>query len=91
MEFWTKRRRFKTSKWIVEKLCELIPNSDWMIDSTEQPYEAVQLKLDSSKAIEGLIGLRQWNIENALYKTVEWHLSWKNNKDMEKSNRCSNN
>lgn len=74
----------KPVKWIIQKLCELTPNSDWMIDSNEQPHEAVQLKLDSTKAIEKLNWRQQWNIENALDKTVEWHQSWKSNKDMEK-------
>ena len=55
-----------------------------MIDSAEQPHEAVQLKLDSTKAIDKLNWSQQWNIENALEKTVEWHQSWKSNKDMEK-------
>ncbi|MEL0208802.1 MAG: CDP-glucose 4,6-dehydratase, partial [Gammaproteobacteria bacterium] len=46
-------------------------------------HEAVQLKLDSTKAINRLNWSQNWNIEKALYKTVEWHLSWKKNKDMQ--------
>lgn len=74
----------KSVKWIVEKLCELYPNSDWSVDDNPHPHEAVQLKLDSTKAIKNLNWSPQWNIENALYKTVEWHKSCKDDTDMEK-------
>jgi len=73
----------KSVKWIVEELCKLIPNCDWLVDDVPQPHEAVQLKLDSTKAIKRLNWFQQWNIEQALRKTVEWHLSWKKNKDMQ--------
>jgi CDP-glucose 4,6-dehydratase len=81
--FGPKEEDSKPVRWIVEKLSELTSNSNWVIDQAEQPHEAIQLKLDSTKAIHKLNWFQQWDIENALNKTVEWHLSWKKNVDME--------
>lgn len=81
--FGPKEEDSKPVRWIVEKLSELTSNCNWVIDQAEQPHEAIQLKLDSTKAIHKLNWFQQWDIENALNKTVEWHLSWKKNEDME--------
>ena len=74
----------KSVKWIIEKLSKLNPGSNWIIDKTAQPHEAIQLKLDSTKAKTNLNWSSRWNIETAINKTVEWHNSWINNEDMDK-------
>ena len=74
----------KSVKWIIDKLCELTMSDNWKIDDSNQPHEAVQLKLDSTKAMSRLDWSPRWNIKTALDKTFEWHQSWKNGDNMEK-------
>jgi CDP-glucose 4,6-dehydratase len=72
----------KSVGWIVEKLCAQVPGARWEVESTKQPHEAGQLKLDSSKAKTELSWAPRWNLEAALNKTIEWHQAWREKKDM---------
>lgn len=68
--------------WIVDRLCEKIPNVRWELESHPQSHEANLLKLDSAKARNCLGWQPIWSLETALDKTVEWHLAWKQGKSM---------
>jgi len=68
--------------WIVNYLCQKIPNATWELDSSEQPHEANILKLDSSKAKSKLGWSPRLSLESALDKTVEWHQAWNDNQSM---------
>ena len=63
----------KPVEWIVQKFCELVPQSKgYEIDSMPQPHEANYLKLDISKAKYKLHWEPRWNLETAILKIVEW-------------------
>lgn len=72
----------KPVSWIVERLCQKIPNARWELEGTPQPHEAGLLKLDSAKAKTKLAWAPRWSLETALDKTVEWHQAWKENQSM---------
>jgi CDP-glucose 4,6-dehydratase len=67
----------QTVQWIVERLCELIPQAHWEREPGEHPHEAHTLKLDSSKAHTKLGWQPRWNLEMALTRTFAWHQAWK--------------
>lgn len=62
---------------LVHSLSELWGNeAKYDVDTTLQPHEAHDLKLDSSRA-RRILGWRpRWTVETALEKTVEWHRFW---------------
>jgi len=68
--------------WIVEQLCERIPEGRWEVETIKQPHEASLLKLDSSKARARLGWAPRWDIETAINKTVDWHQAWRNKEDL---------
>jgi CDP-glucose 4,6-dehydratase len=72
----------KPVSWIVERLCEQLPNSRWELESEPQPHEAGLLKLDSTKAKSKLDWAPRWSLETALEKTVDWHQAWKQGDSM---------
>ena len=60
-------------QWITERLCALWGSgAGWTKDGTEQPHEARYLKLDISKAREGLGWLPRWTLDDALASIVGW-------------------
>lgn len=69
-------------QWIVEYLCNQVPDAAWQCDATPQPHEANTLKLDSSKAKAQLGWHPRWNLEYALGMTLAWHQAWKRGSDM---------
>jgi CDP-glucose 4,6-dehydratase len=69
-------------QWIVEHLCDRVPNSTWQCDSEPQLHEANELRLDSSKANERLGWIPRWSLSTALGHTLDWHSSWKEGSDM---------
>lgn len=73
----------KEVAWIVEKLAEFMPGTIWDIDTSTQPHEAGLLKLDINKARNKLAWKPKWDIETALKKISEWHLSWKEGQNMQ--------
>ena len=73
----------KSVSWILQNLCEKIPGATWNLDSNPQLHEAKSLKLDSSKAKSQLRWSPKWDLSTALLKTLDWHGSWRNSKDMQ--------
>jgi CDP-glucose 4,6-dehydratase len=62
---------------IAELLCDRVPGSAWQHEPGNHPHEAGLLRLDSSKARRQLGWQPRWNLEEAVGRTVEWHLAWK--------------
>ncbi len=73
----------KPVRWIVERLCKGVPGASWRVDAAPQPHEAHMLSLDNAKARERLGWTPRWSIEEALAKTLEWHLAWRKGADMQ--------
>jgi CDP-glucose 4,6-dehydratase len=73
----------KPVEWIVEKLVENWGNgASWSLDVGEHPHEAHYLKLDISKAREGLSWGPRWSLENALSQIIVWHQAWRAKQDI---------
>jgi CDP-glucose 4,6-dehydratase len=68
--------------WIVEHLCNQVPDAHWECDNAPQLHEANTLKLDSSKAKTSLGWQPSWNLPVALDRTLEWHRAWREGADM---------
>ena len=73
--------------WIVDELCALWDKdgprgAGWIKDGSEQPHEARYLKLDISKAREGLGWQPRWTLANALDSIVRWHRAFLAGEDM---------
>jgi CDP-glucose 4,6-dehydratase len=73
----------KPVRWIVEQLCKGVPGASWRVDAAPQPHEAHMLSLDNAKARERLGWKPRWSIEEALARTLEWHLAWRKGADMQ--------
>ncbi len=73
----------KPVRWIVERLCKGVPGASWRVDAAPQPHEAHMLSLDNAKARERLGWKPRWSIEEALARTLEWHLAWRKGADMQ--------
>lgn len=68
--------------WIVDTLCARVPGARWRVDGAPQPHEANTLKLDSAKARSRLNWHPRWRLDEALRRTLDWHLAWKTGADM---------
>lgn len=68
--------------WIVDTLCARVPGARWRIEGAPQPHEANTLKLDSAKARSRLNWHPRWRLDEALTRTLDWHLAWKAGADM---------
>lgn len=73
----------RSVRWIVEQLVGAMPGVVWKTDESSQPREANLLKLDSSKARARLAWSPRWRVETALKKTLEWHVAWREGRDMQ--------
>lgn len=73
----------KPVSWIVQRLCDGVPGSRWSVSSTPQPHEAHMLSLDNAQARERLGWRPRWSIEQALARTLEWHLAWRKGSRMQ--------
>lgn len=71
-----------TVGWMADRLCTQIPGARWDHVRGNQPHEAQRLSLDSSKARRRLGWRPRWNLEQALSRTVAWHLAWRDGADM---------
>lgn len=70
-------------QWIVERLCAAWGDgAGWTRDASVQPHEARYLKLDISKAAEGLRWRPAWRLDEALARIVAWHRAWLAGADM---------
>ena len=72
----------KPVSWILERLCQKMPQARWELEGSPQPHEAGQLKLDSAKAKNRLGWVPRWSLETAIDKTFEWHQAWKEGESM---------
>lgn len=64
-------------RWIVEHMVQAWGNGvSWMVDGDEQPHEAHDLRLDSSRAKSRLAWRPRWNLSTAIGKVLEWHRGW---------------
>lgn len=72
----------QTVGWILEQAALRNPKLAWRITTSEQPHEAMHLKLDSSKARAQLPWRPRWCLQTALSKTLDWHQAWLHGCDM---------
>lgn len=72
----------KSVRWVVDRLCSLVPGSEWNNPPVESVHEAGLLRLDSSKARAGLGWSPRWSLDVALEKTIEWHKAWLRGENM---------
>jgi CDP-glucose 4,6-dehydratase len=68
--------------WILERLCEKIPDAKWDLSDATQPHEAGLLTLDSSKAKSQLGWSPRWSLEKTLDATIAWHQAWRRGEPM---------
>jgi len=73
----------KTVEWIVDKMSSKWPYSSWKIDDNPSLHESSYLKLDISKAKLKLDWMPKWQLEFALEKIFNWHVSWLENNNMQ--------
>jgi CDP-glucose 4,6-dehydratase len=68
---------------VVERITALWPGElVWDIDPGPHPHEAGFLALDSSKAREQLGWAPRWDLDAALERIVEWHISHRDGADV---------
>jgi CDP-glucose 4,6-dehydratase len=72
----------RSVEWLIDNLCARVPGASWIHEKVVQPHEAGILKLDSGKAKRRLNWRPHWALEQALARTVDWHLAWRNGADM---------
>jgi len=73
----------KSVSWIVTSVNRLLErNVQWQQDTSENPAEAVFLKLDCSKAKRFLGWSPKMHVENSLEWVVEWYEDYIDNKNM---------
>lgn len=72
----------RSVRWITEYLAGRLPGLRWSAGEHTGPHEATLLRLDSSKARARLGWLPAWSLEQALDRTVEWHLAWRAGDDL---------
>ena len=69
--------------WIADQLVKSWGGSaNWVLDGDPHPHEANYLKLDISKAKDGLGWSPAWDLSVALKRIIEWHLAFQTKKDM---------
>jgi len=69
-------------EWLIDNLCRRVPGASWQREEAPQPHEAGTLKLDSSKAQRRLNWRPRWTLDQALARTVDWHLAWRDGADV---------
>jgi len=72
----------RSVRWIVERMAEIRKDVKWQCDEGKHPHEAIELRLDSSKARKQLNWQPRWRLQTALQKTLEWHGAWRKGQDM---------
>lgn len=74
----------KSVGWVVQYLCEKVPNSSWaVVKSDAQSHEAGLLKLNNLKAKKYLDWFPRWSIETALDKTIQWYQEFDDDSQMQ--------
>jgi CDP-glucose 4,6-dehydratase len=73
----------RSVRWIAERVAELWPEPlDWQLDAGPYPPESPRAALDSDKANRRLGWRSPWPLDEALRRTVEWHLALREGADM---------
>jgi CDP-glucose 4,6-dehydratase len=72
----------QTVRWILDHLGSRIGGVNWSTDGVPDRHEAGLLKLDISKAREGLGWKPRWGLAKALDETLAWHRAWRSGQDM---------
>ncbi len=61
---------------VINAFIDCWPNpAQWIQDPHEQPHEAQSLQLDCAKAQQKLCWRPRWNLEEALIRIRDWHIS----------------
>ncbi len=64
----------KPVKWILEKMISVWDkNTEWVLDSKNNPHEAKTLILDINKSKNLLKWKPKWNLEKSITMIIEWH------------------
>ena len=74
----------KPVSWIVDYITQSLPSIEWQFDDGPHPKESKLLVLDNSKVKSELNWYPRLNIKSALKETIEWHVAWKKNQQMDK-------
>ena len=70
-------------EWIVRKICAAWgEEAGYEIDRGEHPHEAHYLKLDCSKARDGLGWQPRWDLERAIDMIIDWTKVYRTNGDL---------
>jgi CDP-glucose 4,6-dehydratase len=72
----------KPVSWILDHLCQKVPDARWEREESSQPHEACLLKLDITKARSKLGWSPRWSLATGLDKTLEWHQAWRDGRSM---------
>jgi CDP-glucose 4,6-dehydratase len=73
----------RSVRWVTERVSELWPEPlDWELDPSPYPPEALRSALDSAKARRRLAWRSPWALDEALRRTVEWHVGLRDGADM---------
>ena len=63
--------------WIIQEMSNLWEKgAQWQLGDTDNPHEAMYLKLDTSKAKVNLGWEPRWRLGHSLKQVVEWHRNW---------------
>jgi len=72
----------KPVRWVLDHLRSRLEGTGWQAADGPQAHEAQQLKIDSSKAKVELGWHPRWRVAQALDRTIEWHLAWRQGRDV---------
>jgi CDP-glucose 4,6-dehydratase len=73
----------RSVSWVVERLGELWDGGiEWRRDSADHPHEAIDLRLDSTKARAELGWTPPWDLERALSGVVDWYRAYQSGEDV---------
>jgi len=73
----------KPVRWLVERVAKTWgEGASWKTDTGRHPHETHYLSLDCSKAKTRLGWHPQWDLDEALQKTVDWYKSFKDGEAM---------
>jgi len=73
----------RSVEWILTRMVKLWPGASWKLDMSDNPHEAMLLKLNIAKAAEFLGWTPTWTLDKTLTKIVRWHQHWNAGSDMQ--------